>query len=83
MVRFHGIFINIAHLKVAQVIQISLSEIQINLVAESGFDKSNEQVISKRLKNQLGEIAIIFNYLKEIPKSKNGKFKAVISKLKN
>ena len=83
MVRFHGIFIDIEYLKVAQVIQNSLSEIQINLVVEPEFDKVNELVISNRLKSQLGDIAISFRYLDEIPKSKNGKFKAVISKIKN
>ena len=83
MVRFHAIFIDIEHLRVAQVIQVSLNKIQFNLVVESAFDKDNEQIISKRLKSQIGEMAVLFIYLNEIPKSKNGKFKAVISNLKN
>ena len=74
---------DIEFLKVAQVIQNTLSDIQINLVVESEFNKDNEQIISKRLKSQLGEIVISYNYLDEIPKGKNGKFKAVISNLKN
>ena len=83
MVRFHGIFIDVENLKAAQVIQNTLNTIQINLIVESGFEKENELIISKRLKSQLGEITISFKYLDEIPKGKNGKFKAVISKIKN
>jgi len=82
MVRFHGLFVNIPLLKSAQVIQKSLDDIQINLMVEDGFDKSNERLIAQRLISQLGEQNVFFNYLKEIPKSKNGKFKAVISLLK-
>ncbi len=83
MVRFHAIFIDIESLKVAQVIQKTFNEIKVNLVVESEFDKENELVICKRLKSQLGEITISFQYLDKIYKAKNGKFKAVISNLKN
>ncbi|MDC9723074.1 MAG: hypothetical protein PSN34_09955 [Urechidicola sp.] len=83
MVRFHGIFIDIEHLKAAQVIQNSLNAIQINMVVETEFDKKNELIICERLNSQLGEITILFKYLDEIPKEENGKFKAVISKIKN
>ncbi len=82
MVRFHGIFIGIEYLKVAQVIQESFDTIQINLVVEDNFDIKNEGLIIKRLKSQLGNINVEFKYLNSIPKSENGKFKAVISKLK-
>lgn len=81
MVRFHGLFIDIHNLKTAQLIQKKMDLIHINLVTDNEFNKDNEQLITQRLISQLGKINIVFNYLKEIPKEKNGKFKAVISEL--
>lgn len=82
MVRFHGLFIDIEGLKFAQVVQESLNRIYINLVVEDNFDKENEGLIQKRLKSQLGEIELKFNYLDKIARGENGKYKAVVSKLK-
>jgi phenylacetate-CoA ligase len=82
MVRFHGIFINIPLLILAQVIQISLKEMIIKLVVEEQFDKNYEQVMISRLTSQLGAVSISFEYVSEIEKTKSGKYKAVISMLK-
>ncbi len=82
MVRFHSIFVGIPNLLTGQVIQNSLDAILVNLVVEKGFDKQHEYIITSRLKSQLGEIQVSFEYLEEIPKNKNGKFQAVISHIK-
>ena len=81
MVRFHTLFIEIPNLKAAQIIQKKIDLIQINLIPDTGFDKSNEKLIIKKLQSQLGNVNVEIEYLKSIPKEKNGKFKAVISNL--
>lgn len=81
MVRFHGLFLDIPDLIAGQVVQNSLSEIQLNIVAESSFNKENESIMATRLRNLLGEVSVQFQYLDAIPKNKNGKFQAVISHL--
>ncbi|PHR74583.1 MAG: hypothetical protein COA67_00470 [Lutibacter sp.] len=83
MVRFHALFIGIEDLIVSQVIQEEKKLIVINLVVDTNYNKNSENIISTRLKSQLGNVQIKFNYLKNIPKAANGKFKAVISHLKN
>ena len=84
MVRFHGVFIDIIGLIVGQVIQISLESFVLNLVIDKNFDKSiSEEILKSRMYSQLGIVEIKVNYLTEIPKNNNGKFRAVISKLKN
>tara|TARA_R110001583_G_scaffold145875_1_gene297879 strand:- start:1244 stop:2617 length:1374 start_codon:yes stop_codon:yes gene_type:complete len=83
MVRFHGVFLNIKALIMAQVIQQTAELIIIKLVVENNFDINNEQLIKERIISQLGAINIIFEYVSEIEKTKNGKFKAVISNLNN
>ena len=82
MVRFHALFIEIQGLVVSQVIQESNSSIKIKLVVDSDYNENNEKIISERLKSQLGNIQIKYEYVKSIPKNSNGKFKAVISNIK-
>ncbi len=81
MVRFHSVFNGLHSVKQAQVIQRSLDEIQIRLVADGMLVSDEEIAIRKRIESQLGEISITIETVKEIPLNNNGKFQAVISKL--
>ncbi|MCF6212461.1 MAG: hypothetical protein L3J45_00380 [Flavobacteriaceae bacterium] len=81
MVRFHSLFVAVPFLKLAQVIQHKIDEIEIVLVVASGFSKREEILINKRLISQLGDIKIRFTYQSEIPNNSNGKYQAVISKI--
>ena len=83
MVRFHSVFIGIPSIIMAQVIQETLNDIVIKLVVDKAYQLVNEAVIIKRIESQLGKVAIKFLYVKEIKKTKNGKFKAVISNITN
>ncbi len=81
MVRFHGLYINIPHLITAQIIQNDYDVFTFNLVVEEDFDPAYEEIIIKRLESQVGKVKTTFNHVSEIPKSANGKFRAVISEL--
>lgn len=84
MVRFHSLFLGIDGLIASQIIQESVLEITIKLVVENHFLKNNESIIKKRLESQLGDrLKVVFQYVTEIQKNKNGKFKAVINNINN
>ncbi|NLP58146.1 phenylacetate--CoA ligase family protein [Lutibacter sp. B1] len=83
MVRFHAIFVDIQSIIMAQVIQNSIEEIHIKLIVDNFYDASSEKIMIDRIKNQLGDVNIIFEYVSTIENSENGKYKAVISHLKN
>lgn len=83
MVRFHGVFVGISSIIMAQVIQQRIDQIEIKLVVENSYNINSEKVMMGRIKSQLGEVLINFRYVKEIEKTTNGKYKAVISNLKN
>lgn len=84
MVRFHGIFVNLPHVLEGQIIQHSYEKFTVNIVATKGFSKEEEAKIIHRMKSQLGEnVIIIVQHLNEIPRTANGKFKAVISELQS
>lgn len=81
MVRFHSIFNGIASVVMAQVIQNSLTEIQINMVVDDTFQSNIETIIEQRIQSQLGAVNILFNYVDTIEKTASGKYKSVISKI--
>lgn len=82
MVRFHSVFNGLHSVKQAQVVQENIHEIMIKIVADGKLDKKEEQLMRERIISQLGEINIYFDCVENIPLNNNGKFQAVISKIK-
>ena len=83
MVRFHGIFINHQGLVASQVVQEKRDLIILRLVKDSSYSKDiSEPIMIQRIESQLGsEMKVIFEYLKELPRTRSGKIKAVVSKI--
>ena len=83
MVRFHSVFLEIEGLMMSQVIQETLTQLVIKLKVHSYFQKQESEIVmKKRIQSQLGtDVEVEFRYVSEFPLTKNGKVKAVISKL--
>jgi len=81
MVRFHGIFIDVTCIVEAQVLQHSLDDFEVKLVVSREPGIEEIQLIEKRMLSQLGKIKVNIHVVDSIPRSVNGKFKAVISEL--
>lgn len=82
MVRFHGIFVGLKTVKMAQVIQNSLEAITLKIVPDIAISNEERNIIHQRVQSQLGNIEIIIEEVDDIPKTQNGKIKAVISTIK-
>ncbi len=82
MVRFHSVFYGIERIKMAQVIQENLQHIHIKVVADTHLDNSEQLLIKNRIQSQLGSMDITIEETPFIPLTDNGKFQAVISKVK-
>jgi phenylacetate-CoA ligase len=81
MVRFHGIFANQPNIVEGQIIQEALDLIRVRVVPTSAFSPVDVADIESRIKQRLGSVQVIVEKVSEIPRSKAGKFKAVISLL--
>jgi phenylacetate-CoA ligase len=64
----------------AQIIQESLDQITVNYVPAPAFRSEDEQVIRSRIQTRTGIAEITIKPVQRIPRDKNGKFRAVISK---
>jgi phenylacetate-CoA ligase len=82
MVRFHGIFVDLPAVLEGQVIQEALDRFTVKLVADSGFGGREEQTIRNRFEERLGKVHVTIQKVREIPRTERGKFRAVISNLK-
>jgi phenylacetate-CoA ligase len=82
MVRFHGIFINLPSVVKGQIVQEELDRFTVNTMTK-GLSIDERETIVKRMKSQLGEVTVDINEVKDLPIGANGKFKAVVSKVKN
>ena len=81
MVRFHGIFINLPNVIKGQIVQEELDRFTVNTMTK-GLSTEERETIIKRMKSQLGDVTVSINELDNIPVGSNGKFKAVVSKVK-
>lgn len=79
MVRFHGIFIGIPSIIEGQIVQHTLTSFEIKLVVSSPLSNPECDSIVSRMKSQLGDVEIKIHTVDSIPRTSNGKFKAVIS----
>ncbi len=82
MVRFHGIFLDLPEVVEGQVVQESVNHFLINVVINQP-SAATDATIRRRMETRLGaDISLEINHLQEIPREANGKFRAVISRVK-
>lgn len=82
MVRFHGVFVGQPHLLEGQIIQQDLNHITVKVVPLEGFGEADIDDIKQRVRQRLGnEVQVEVIQVSEIPRTKSGKFQAVISNL--
>ncbi len=83
LVRFHGIFINQPNVIEGQIIQESLDHIHVKVVPTDGYGDADSQDIIHRVQQRLGSsVKVTVECMPRIPRTKAGKFKAVISKVR-
>lgn len=82
MVRFHSVFNSLHSIKQAQVIQETTDTILVKIVADGKADAKEKETIKQRIISQLGDMQIAIEEVPIIPLNSNGKFQAVVSKLK-
>lgn len=84
MVRFHGIFVDQPHVREGQVIQEDIDRLCIKIVPAEGFNERDKQDIIQRIQRRLGpRMRVSIELVDRVPRTKAGKFRAVVSKLKD
>ncbi len=81
--RMDHIFKDALQVKEAQIHQPSLDRITVRLVPREGFGDADRRELEREFRSRLGdEIEIAYELLDAIPRGPNGKFRAVLSEVK-
>jgi len=82
LVRFHGIFADQPNIVEGQIIQETRNDFTVKVVPTDAFTSADIANIIQRMRQRLGpDINIQVEKVQEIPRTKSGKFRAVISKV--
>ena len=82
MVRFHGIFVDQPHVREGQIVQVARDRITVKVVPTDGFGPVDREDIVHRVRQRLGpSVQVDVQQVPEIPRTRAGKFKAVVSLL--
>ena len=81
MVRFHGIFVGLPHIREGQVIQETRSQFRLRLVVDPYFSDEDRRIIYRRFEERLGPVDLSFEFVDRIERTEHGKYRAVISRV--
>jgi phenylacetate-CoA ligase len=80
--QFYGIFADQPHVREGQIVQETTDRIRVRVVPAAGFGPDDVRDVIARMKQRLGvEMAVSVETVEEIPRSRSGKFQAVVSRL--
>jgi phenylacetate-CoA ligase len=65
----------------AQIIQESVDLVRVQVVPTSGFGRADGRAIQRALCERLGNVVVVVEPVSSIPRTSNGKFRAVISRV--
>ncbi|MDX2161112.1 MAG: AMP-binding protein [bacterium] len=68
-------------IKEAQIVQKALDHVLIRYVPDAGFAPEHERYIAAQLHMRMGELRVSFEACAALPRTQNGKLRAVISEL--
>jgi phenylacetate-CoA ligase len=68
-------------IKEAQIIQERVGQVRVRLVPGECYGARDVELISGRLRERLGDVAVVVETVSELERSESGKFRAVINRL--
>ena len=68
-------------LREAQIVQEALDVVRVRYAPAPGFASAHKRVLVERIRARLGEMRVVLEETGEIPRTRNGKFRAVVCQL--
>lgn len=79
--RLDPVFKGGMHLLEAQIVQVALDEIHVKVVPAPGYSAADAEAIVSRVRDRMGPVTVKVLQVTGLPRSANGKFRAVVSQL--
>ncbi|MFN8528523.1 MAG: hypothetical protein U0670_07920 [Anaerolineae bacterium] len=68
-------------IKEAQIVQQTFERVLVRYVPDTTFAPEHEQYIAEQLQKRMGEVQVVFERSERIPRTRNGKLRAVINEI--
>jgi phenylacetate-CoA ligase len=82
--RLDHLFKEAPRVRTAQIVQERLDRVRLRIVREEGYGPQDEEIIRREARYRLGDaVAVEFEYVNDIPRTKGGKHRFVVSTIKN
>jgi phenylacetate-CoA ligase len=65
----------------SQIVQEHRDMVRVRLAPAPGFDAATERTIIQRLKDRMGDVRVIVDRVAEVPRTANGKLRAIVCQL--
>lgn len=65
----------------AQIVQEALDRIRVRYIPVAGFTSADSLSLTERIRERMGQVNVVLEEVTEIPRTANGKFRAVICQL--
>lgn len=65
----------------AQIIQEDLGRIRVKFIPTADYTNQDGEMLAQRIRDRVGPMEVLLEPVSDIPRTANGKFRAVISKI--
>jgi phenylacetate-CoA ligase len=65
----------------AQLVQEAIGRIKVRYVPDGVFTPDTAEALAKRIKDRMGDVTVVFEAVEQLPRTAQGKFRAVICEL--
>jgi phenylacetate-CoA ligase len=65
----------------AQLVQEAIGRIKVRYVPDGGFTPATASDIARRIQDRMGDVTVVFEAVQQLPRTPQGKFRAVICEL--
>jgi phenylacetate-CoA ligase len=79
--RLDPVFKAAGSVREAQIVQETLDRVRVLLVPAPSFQAAHGKAIADAIRRRMGPVDVVVDQVAEIPRSRNGKFRAVVSRL--
>jgi phenylacetate-CoA ligase len=84
VMRFDYVFKDLLNAKEVQIVQERLGEVRVRVVRRPAYSTNDEMMIDREIKCWISPaLKVQFEYVSEIERESNGKFRAVVSRLRS
>lgn len=77
--RLDPVFKATLRIREAQIIQHTIDQLTVRVVPVTGYDETDAETIRNGLRQRMGEVQVQIQLVDEIPRTKAGKFRAVVN----